>query len=53
MGYRPDEVVIPKRYTEITTWKGPVDVDYMDALRRAYAASIMEMGADPEDEATE
>ena len=53
MGYRPDEVVIPKRYTEITTWKGPVDVDYMDALRRAYAASIMEMGADPEDEGKE
>ena len=52
MGYRPDKVKIPKRYTEITTWKGPLDTDYMEALRAGYAARILEMGApvdEPED----
>ncbi|MGE9293768.1 MAG: aldehyde ferredoxin oxidoreductase C-terminal domain-containing protein, partial [Puniceicoccales bacterium] len=50
MGYRPDEVKIPKRYTEITTWKGPIDVDFMERLKQAYAARIMEMGAIPDKE---
>ena len=48
MGYRPDLVEIPKRYTEITTWKGPLDTDYLEALRAGYAARILEMGAEPE-----
>ncbi|MDD3312543.1 aldehyde ferredoxin oxidoreductase C-terminal domain-containing protein [Pseudodesulfovibrio sp.] len=50
MGYDPDKVKIPKRYTEITTWKGPLDVDYLDALRRGYAARIKAMGTDPRGE---
>ena len=45
MGYRPDKVEIPKRYKEITTWKGPLDKDYLEALRAGYAARILEMGA--------
>lgn len=45
MGYDPHKVKIPKRYTEITTWKGPIDKDYLDALRTAYATRITEMGA--------
>ncbi len=45
MGYNPAAVKIPKRYTEITTWKGPIDTDYLEALRTGYAARIMEMGA--------
>ncbi|NDV20278.1 aldehyde ferredoxin oxidoreductase [Pseudodesulfovibrio sp. JC047] len=45
MGYRPDKVKIPKRYTEITTWKGPLDTDYLEALRSGFAARILEMGA--------
>jgi aldehyde:ferredoxin oxidoreductase len=45
MGYDPARVTIPKRYTEVTTWKGPIDTDYMEALRAGYAARIMEMGA--------
>ena len=49
MGYRPDLVKIPKRYTEITTWKGPLDIDYMEALRQGYAARILEMGAEPDE----
>ncbi|MUM77379.1 aldehyde ferredoxin oxidoreductase [Pseudodesulfovibrio sp. F-1] len=45
MGYDPLKVTIPKRYTEVTTWKGPIDPEYLDALRIGYAARIMEMGA--------
>jgi aldehyde:ferredoxin oxidoreductase len=47
MGYDPDKVKIPKRYTEVVTWKGPLDVDYMEALRKGYAARIKALGADP------
>ena len=50
MGYRPDLVKIPKRYTEITTWKGPLDTEYMEALRTGYAARILEMGAPLEED---
>jgi aldehyde:ferredoxin oxidoreductase len=45
MGYDPTKVKIPKRYTEVVTWKGPIDQEYMEALRLGYAARIMEMGA--------
>jgi aldehyde:ferredoxin oxidoreductase len=50
MGYRPDQVKIPKRYSEITTWKGPLDTEYMEALRAGYAARILEMGAPLEED---
>jgi len=49
MGYDPSKVKIPKRYKEITTWKGPLDTDYLEALRTGYAARIMELGAPLED----
>jgi len=45
MGYDPAKVTIPKRYTEVTTWKGPIDPEYLETLRTGYAARIMEMGA--------
>ena len=47
MGYDPDKVKIPKRYTEIVTWKGPLDVDYLNALRKGYAARIKALAKDP------
>ncbi len=50
MGYNPFNAKIPKRYTEITTWKGPIDKDYLEALRTNYATRIMEMGAPLKDE---
>ncbi|MCJ2165603.1 MULTISPECIES: aldehyde ferredoxin oxidoreductase C-terminal domain-containing protein [unclassified Pseudodesulfovibrio] len=50
MGYRPDQAKIPKRYSEITTWKGPLDTEYMEALRTGYAARILEMGAPLEED---
>jgi aldehyde:ferredoxin oxidoreductase len=45
-GYDPERARIPKRYREIVTWKGPIDAEYMEELRRAYAARILELGAE-------
>ena len=42
-GYDPNGVTIPKRFTEVTTWKGAVDEDYLNALKSEYAKRIMEM----------
>lgn len=47
-GYDPRTTRIPKRFSEITTWKGPVDAAYMEALRQAYAAAVMELVKDAE-----
>jgi aldehyde:ferredoxin oxidoreductase len=45
-GFDPREVTIPKRFTEITTWKGKVDEDYLAALKDEYARRILDMGKD-------
>ena len=42
-GFDPKEISIPKRFTEVTTWKGPVDEDYLDALKSEYARHILEL----------
>ncbi len=42
-GYRPESVSIPKRFAEITTWKGQIDAMFMTNLKNAYARKIMEM----------
>ncbi|GAB6127168.1 aldehyde ferredoxin oxidoreductase N-terminal domain-containing protein [Humidesulfovibrio idahonensis] len=43
-GYAPLKAKIPKRYTEVVTWKGPIDAEYMETLRQAYAKKLMELG---------
>ncbi|RPJ18959.1 MAG: hypothetical protein EHM26_08755 [Desulfobacteraceae bacterium] len=43
-GFNPSSMEIPKRFTEVTTWKGKVDGDYLKALQNDYARRIMEMG---------
>jgi aldehyde:ferredoxin oxidoreductase len=43
-GYDPRAVTIPKRFTEITTWKGNVDEGYVAALKEEYARRILDMG---------
>jgi aldehyde:ferredoxin oxidoreductase len=45
-GFDPRAVTIPKRFTEITTWKGKVDEGYLIALMEEYARRILEMGKD-------
>lgn len=43
-GFKPEEVTIPKRFTELTTWKGKTDVKYLNALKSAYAQKINQIG---------
>jgi aldehyde:ferredoxin oxidoreductase len=43
-GFDPAAVSIPKRFTEITTWKGAIDVEYLGGLKDAYAQRILELG---------
>lgn len=50
-GFRPENVRIPKRFTEVVTWKGPMDVDYMDAVRQAYTSELYRMVVDAAREA--
>jgi len=42
-GFDPQGVHIPKRFTEVTTWKGPVDKDFLNALKNEYAKRIIEL----------
>jgi aldehyde:ferredoxin oxidoreductase len=43
-GFKPEEVTVPKRFTELTTWKGKTDVNYLNKLKSAYAEKINEIG---------
>jgi aldehyde:ferredoxin oxidoreductase len=43
-GFDPAAVKIPKRFTEITTWKGPIDKKYLNNLKKEYAKRIVELG---------
>lgn len=40
-GFRPEEVTIPKRFSEISTRLGPCDRDGLEELKRAYAQGIV------------
>ena len=42
-GYRPEDIIIPKRFYEVETVKGPVDADYIAGLRNRYAKAIREL----------
>jgi len=42
-GFKPEKVTIPKRFTELTTWKGNTDINYLNALKSAYAEKINDM----------
>ena len=50
-GFKPEDIVLPKRFYKVTTWKGPVDGDYLDALRREYGrrlTGLVKEGVDSE-----
>jgi aldehyde:ferredoxin oxidoreductase len=40
-GFDPASVSIPKRFTEVTTWKGKVDGDFLAGLKNAYSKAIL------------
>jgi aldehyde:ferredoxin oxidoreductase len=46
-GYAPMQAKIPKRYTEVVTWKGAIDAHYLETLRQTYARAIEELGREP------
>ncbi|MCK4414621.1 MAG: aldehyde ferredoxin oxidoreductase [Candidatus Eisenbacteria sp.] len=39
-GFRPEEISIPRRLTEVITDRGPIDTAYLDQVRSAYAVAI-------------
>lgn len=43
-GFKPGNITIPKRFFEITTWKGPMDPVFMQGLMSAYAQRILALG---------
>ncbi len=42
-GFKPENQVIPKRFTEVVNWKGKINTDYMRELFDAYSAEIKKM----------
>jgi aldehyde:ferredoxin oxidoreductase len=42
-GFDPREARIPKRYTELVTWKGEIDQSYMEAIQAGYCREILRM----------
>ena len=43
-GFEPARVNIPKRFTEVTNWKGPVDAAFLGELKKEYAKRILQLG---------
>jgi aldehyde:ferredoxin oxidoreductase len=39
-GFRPEAVTIPRRFRDITTWKGAIDSGYLERLQDEYARRI-------------
>jgi len=42
-GFKPEEISLPKRFYKVSTWKGPVDREYLDALRAEYGRRLTEL----------
>jgi len=42
-GFNPQSVSIPKRFTEITTWKGKIDETFLQNLKEEYAQRIIDL----------
>jgi aldehyde:ferredoxin oxidoreductase len=45
-GFNPKAVKIPRRFTEVTTWKGQVDEGFLNSLKKEYAKRIMALAKD-------
>jgi len=45
-GYDPDRVEIPKRFSEVVTWKGPIDQAYLSALKTEYGRRIRSLAVE-------
>jgi aldehyde:ferredoxin oxidoreductase len=49
-GFDPSAVKIPKRFTEVTNWKGPIDPKFLDKIKKEYAKRIIELGKEEQKE---
>jgi aldehyde:ferredoxin oxidoreductase len=49
-GFDPAAVKIPKRFTEVTTWKGKIDTKFLNNLKKEYAKRIVELGKEEKKE---
>jgi aldehyde:ferredoxin oxidoreductase len=45
-GFDPDRADIPKRFSEVVTWKGPIDWNYLSEVKAAYARRIRAFAAE-------
>jgi aldehyde:ferredoxin oxidoreductase len=45
-GFDPATVSIPKRFTEVSTWKGKVDGAFLTSLKDRYAMRILDYGVE-------
>ena len=43
-GFEPAGVNIPKRFSEVTNWKGPIDQKFLDEVKQEYAKRILQLG---------
>jgi len=44
-GFKPEEIVIPKRFYQVETLKGAVDGSYLDQVKEEYGRRIMALAA--------
>ena len=49
-GYQPEQVEIPRRFSEVVTWKGPIDPSYLSALKAEYSRRIRAIGQSRSDQ---
>ncbi len=41
-GFKPEEITIPKRFYNVTTWKGKIDRTFLDSLRSEYGRRLLQ-----------
>jgi aldehyde:ferredoxin oxidoreductase len=44
-GFEPEKVRIPERFLRIRNWKGSIDAEHLERIRRKYAAAIRRLAA--------
>ena len=42
-GYNPKDISIPKRFEEVTTWKGGIDKVFMDSVAADYQDAVRKL----------
>ena len=47
-GFDPTTVKVPRRFTEVTNWKGPVDEKFLHSLKEVCAKRILDMAKEEE-----